>query len=199
MNELEKDTHIAQLEEESKLMKVIVDAAMGIGAAALGSKAAMVRATFGQMYRQRVTPGIPVSDETRVTMEKLLGVANKREFMKYEREFMENNPRYDSKAGSFVAGARKQPAEKPRLAAANALKNSTLGTEKVTATKVARVHHATNELVTHGLKKTDPRFNSQESIKYNIGWNLNFQSPNKKTKKRAFNGGARKRKNNDIA
>ena len=198
MDDLAKNARIEQLEEDNKLLTTIVDATMGIGGTVMGSTAAMVRATFGQLYRQTMTPGTPVSDEKRVKIENLLGIKDKREFMKYEREFKAENPRYDTKAVGFVAGARKQPAEKPRLAATKALKNSTLATHKSTATKVAKLNHASQELAQDGLKKTNPRFNAQESIKYSIGFNLNFQSPNKKTKKQAFNGSAKRRKNNDI-
>ena len=189
---------ILELEHQKEVVEKALSAAMGIGSVALGSKIAMKHAVFGQLYRQVVTPGVDVPVRERNNISRVLGIASVREFNALEREFKADNPRCDSTAASFVAGARKQPAITARKTAIQSLEKSTLVTARTTAVKVAKMTKAAHDLATDGLKRSDRRFDEKEAIKYMTGAMLKAGTPNKKMKKSSFLGQAQKRKRNDT-
>jgi hypothetical protein len=78
----------------------LCDAQQDLGASGIGSKVAMKQATFNQVFRLEMKPGEVVTDATRDLFMVHLKIT-KREFMKFEREFKADNPRYDPTAADF--------------------------------------------------------------------------------------------------
>lgn len=187
---LDPEAYIAVLERANT-------AQAELGRAACSSNGTFNQATFNQMYRTEVNPGEAVSEDKRTLIMCLTGVANVREFMKWEREFKTENPRYDSTSAQYAPGGRRPPREAPKKALVKALAKNTLEVRGTTATSVKKLQMATLEVVTDGLRRADGRCRAAEAIKFTQGNLINYQSPNKKVKKSTFNGSRDTRKRGD--
>jgi hypothetical protein len=184
-------------EKKETVLKAVCDAQQKLGQAACGSKGAMVQATFGQVYRAQVPPGEKVSVEMVDWFMSSLGI-NKREYCRLEREFKDDEGRYNQRSTVFEHFAHKGPPEAPGKALTRALGKNTLRVRQATANKVSKLQAAALDVISDGLRSADKRIRSSDVIKYQQGNLLHYQSPNKKTRKKAFNGKAKTRKHNDT-
>jgi hypothetical protein len=184
-------------DKKEAFLQAVCDAQLKLGQAACGSIGAMAQATFGQVYRVQVDPGEEVSATMIEWFMNSLKISM-RDFRKYEREFKEDEPRYNRRSTEFEHFARRGPPEASGKALTRALGYNTLRVRQTTANNVAKLQAAALVVATDGLRGAEKRMRQSDVIKYQHGNLLNFQSPNKKTRKRAFNGKSKTHKHNDT-